>query len=367
MITKYRTKRLDYLDMAKGIGIILVVVGHSTFAADGLLTWIASFHMPLFFVVSGMLMQHTDEEARPITDTIKRKLKGIIIPYACFSIIYMLIDLILLWLNPESQAIVEIKRSAIETATFYGISVLWFLPALFIGEITFLFIRRKCSHMVTIIIGIIAAVVVSVVNPLFNTYYPLYKNMFLLWIGYLIIVIFRGAVAYAFLMVGYYIKKYSKEQGGGRFKELFLAVCFLLLNVAISIQNGRVDLHTLVFNQPLLYFLSAVSGSMAVILLCKNIKIWKPLKYLGVNSLIIMLTHLDCRVMITSINLALWVNQFVTRAKSYVLYLCIAVFVTVFELAIIYVVNHYFPFLIGKKPKKNRGKLKIYKETSKNN
>ena len=55
--------RINSLDMAKGIGIILVVVGHSTFLEENVLTWISSFHMPLFFVLSGILIRKKNEES----------------------------------------------------------------------------------------------------------------------------------------------------------------------------------------------------------------------------------------------------------------------------------------------------------------
>ena len=42
--------RLAYIDMVKGVGIILVVIGHSTYVSEGVLTWLASFHMPLFLL-----------------------------------------------------------------------------------------------------------------------------------------------------------------------------------------------------------------------------------------------------------------------------------------------------------------------------
>lgn len=41
-------KRLDYLDMAKGIGIFLVILGHIEYIQEDTLKWISSFHMPLF-------------------------------------------------------------------------------------------------------------------------------------------------------------------------------------------------------------------------------------------------------------------------------------------------------------------------------
>ena len=54
-------KRLDYLDMTKGLGMILVLIGHLqgdsifTFSPyiHPLCVFIFSFHMPMFFIVSG--------------------------------------------------------------------------------------------------------------------------------------------------------------------------------------------------------------------------------------------------------------------------------------------------------------------------
>ena len=43
-------ERLDYIDLAKGIGILLVVIGHGAFNNFG----INIFHMPLFFCISGL-------------------------------------------------------------------------------------------------------------------------------------------------------------------------------------------------------------------------------------------------------------------------------------------------------------------------
>ena len=53
-----KERHLDYIDMVKGVGIILVVLGHSTYISEQALTWLASFHMPLFFIVSGLLFAY---------------------------------------------------------------------------------------------------------------------------------------------------------------------------------------------------------------------------------------------------------------------------------------------------------------------
>lgn len=77
-------KRIQHLDIAKGIGIILVVIGHS------LIEWghylIYMFHMPLFFYLSGIFHKH-DSFANVMT----KKNNSLIVPFVIFSIILLII------------------------------------------------------------------------------------------------------------------------------------------------------------------------------------------------------------------------------------------------------------------------------------
>lgn len=351
--------RISSLDMAKGIGIILVVIGHSTFLEENVLTWISSFHMPLFFILSGILIRKKNEESIKIPELVKRKAKSILLPYLTFSIIYLLIDAVYLILKQDNLTIVDLQRSGIEAVTLYGMSVLWFLPALFFGEIAFLFTRKHSNKRNTILITVAIAVITSVGAPLFKEHYPMFQSMPILWIGYFFTSILRGCFGYLFISAGYFAAEYLNSKEKVSRKELFLSVMCLLLSVATGLSNQRVDLHTLVINQPIFYFLAALSGSAFVILICNNIKYSKELSYLGKNSLIIMATHLDCQVMIVAINLSYFVNQYVTRAKQYVFFICLTLFVLGIELAIIYVINTYLPFILGRKRKKTNRHLKV--------
>lgn len=47
-------KRLQYLDLAKAVGMLCVLIGHS-FISEKINTVIYAFHMPLFFFISGYL------------------------------------------------------------------------------------------------------------------------------------------------------------------------------------------------------------------------------------------------------------------------------------------------------------------------
>jgi acyltransferase len=64
--------RFNWVDNVKGLAIILVVLGHiaSPFSA-----FIYSFHMPLFFIVSGFFLNPTNELKSEIFRSFKRLFK----------------------------------------------------------------------------------------------------------------------------------------------------------------------------------------------------------------------------------------------------------------------------------------------------
>lgn len=59
-MTKYKNKnenRIDWVDISKGLGIILVIIGHCVYLGGLIHNWIFSFHMPLFFILSGIFIR----------------------------------------------------------------------------------------------------------------------------------------------------------------------------------------------------------------------------------------------------------------------------------------------------------------------
>lgn len=345
------SKRLDYLDMAKGIGIILVVLGHAPYTADWLKQYIATFHMPLFFVISGILLCYAREEQKSYKHLFWKKCRTIFLPYICFSVIYLILDCLTVLLKPEKMTWVDVQRNSIFAFTLYGISVLWFLVALFWSELTFLWIRKKCNHIVTIVV-VAALTLLSAYGKIWmDQNYPLFRSMTILCIGYIVISIFRGMIAMFFLALGYYVCHFliEKREHNYPVAEWLVAGILFLVNGVVGRINGGVDLNFVQLNNPILYLISGGAGSLALILLCKQLPSFSVLRYFGKNSLIIMVTHLDFRVLISAIHYGLWMNQYVTRAKEYVLYLNVILAVIVLEVLWIYVINRFFPFLVGKR------------------
>lgn len=73
-------KRGVWIDYAKAIGIYLVILGHIPVTAD--IKWaIYGIHMPLFFIISGILRSRTDNDVK---EQLKKIVNGLVIPYVIY-------------------------------------------------------------------------------------------------------------------------------------------------------------------------------------------------------------------------------------------------------------------------------------------
>jgi len=132
--------RVDWQDLARGIGIILVVYGHMTrgLMSSGALTgnfWVTidfmiyTFHMPLFFFLSGLNVF----PSRNKPGFFRKRAFGIIIPYLAFSLLQGSIQVILSGRTNSELQIVDILLIPL-----FPISPFWFLYVLliFVGIIS---------------------------------------------------------------------------------------------------------------------------------------------------------------------------------------------------------------------------------------
>jgi fucose 4-O-acetylase-like acetyltransferase len=146
--------RIPDLDIVKGFGILLVVLGHMHINEEILNYYLHAFLMPLFFVVSGLLYRQGDIKKA----TVKRA-KALLIPYVSFGAAYWLIyngymiirhhDLSQMLPTGMSFLFFPTDGLAIESA-------LWFLPVMFIASAGYNLlaykIKNKYALSVTIII-----------------------------------------------------------------------------------------------------------------------------------------------------------------------------------------------------------------------
>ena len=124
-------ERLNYIDRAKGILIILMVIGHvwqSGFVFDTIYT----FHMPGFFIISGMLMHYTDSWKKPFGQFLCRKVLSYGIPFIWIEALGVLTDII------RNGITLNVKGYLFNTLTFnFNDPNLWFLANLFLIEVLY--------------------------------------------------------------------------------------------------------------------------------------------------------------------------------------------------------------------------------------
>jgi len=81
--------RVAWVDAAKGVGILLVIAGHVWWRPGPAHHVIYSFHMPLFFLLSGYMVT-----PQPGWALLAKQARSLLIPFAAFSLILIGIDLI---------------------------------------------------------------------------------------------------------------------------------------------------------------------------------------------------------------------------------------------------------------------------------
>lgn len=86
----------DSVSIAKAIGIILMVIGHSG-CPVGMHHFLSMFHMPLFFFLSGYCFKAYYFDHKK--EYLKKRLKSLYLPYVKWAIVFLLLHNIFFRLN----------------------------------------------------------------------------------------------------------------------------------------------------------------------------------------------------------------------------------------------------------------------------
>lgn len=147
--------RIPWIDTAKGIGIVLVILGHTYSIPHWIYCLIYGFHMPLFFLLSGLTYRY--DPNIPFSSYVRKLSKSYLLPYITLSIANLVLQS--LWLVYLRQFDLHILGKYL-VGTLYcyatmewmpNCSPLWFLCAIFLTKLVlFLFYRLFCSNKIWI-------------------------------------------------------------------------------------------------------------------------------------------------------------------------------------------------------------------------
>lgn len=272
--------RIAELDILKGIGIIMVILGHSVpdfpinLRADIVSSTIESvlygFHMPLFFLSAGYVLQMTENQSSGLNISwIFKKSKRLLVPYFIFSFI----SLTLRWVFSS------FTRSTFKIGTsLYGIffegKYFWFLYVMFSVLVMIELLRML---KVQIKVQLLVAFILYLIGLLIDSSF-LCINRF----GYYLIYTILGMIIYH--------KRDNVRAMLGRWYN-----CFIL--VSLFIVFFRMRLLDCLYIRELSRFVVALTGtgvtySLSLLILEKSDKFNLWLSYFGKMSLQYYLVHM---------------------------------------------------------------------------
>lgn len=326
-LIKGKVNRDSTIDMMKGLGILLVVIGHVS--ENTLINkWIYSFHMPAFFFISGCVCHISKEKS----DFLKKKVRSLLIPYLILSI-----TTFSYWATIERSirgqehiAIIGqligifIAQGGNQNYT-YNI-VMWFLPCLFICEITFYAIRKLIHKKILICFTLL---ILSMLGFTIGQYikFRLPWSMDTM----LIAIVFYGAGYLSY-------EKIKDYKFNVTIKNLIFLTTLSMIHIYFVLQfYAGCDMNGNFYSR--YFFLCSFGGIGFMYMSAKMINL-KLIKYLGINSLIIMGIHEPVkRIVIKITNVIMQIDIHTLRQEIFWIMICTVIVLTCMYPLIIIIEN----------------------------
>lgn len=268
-------KRIDFIDLAKGVCILLVVIGHCGCAIS--LPGTQNMRMPLYFILSGLFFK----DYGGFKQFLFKKTNRILIPFLFFYLIgYVVFYIIYLFapdvLKTEANGIFDVF-----TQRQYFNGPIWFLICLFWSNLFFCMISLSVKREWVRFIIVMSLGIVGIILGLKFIMLPCMLDVAL--------------TALPFFYFGYILKKtpllYKNKYD--KFNLIF-AVLLFVVAYFMTIWSGfsYIGFHSnhIVGNVPAI-FISSITSVMSILYLCKIIGRLPFLSYFGRYSIIPLCVH----------------------------------------------------------------------------
>lgn len=278
-------QRIQFIDLAKGLCISLVVLFHVNRRFDlnpELFKLLSTFRMPLYFLLSGLFFK----EYENFLGFLKRKTNKLLIPFLFFYLITS-------FLMPNILYQFGYTVDKTESLGFSGLwafwskeqfsnGPIWFLWCLFVLNILF-----YCVYLLSKLFGkyfLGALVVISCITGCMGM---------VLSVNHLNLPAFidTAMTSMPFFCIGYILRKHSKllyPNSTDKFLLVFVIVCFVIIiqcGGACAYKPNRFGI------SPFFVYLCGMSGTLGIIFLAKYLKDLPFFSYWGRYSIMILLTH----------------------------------------------------------------------------
>lgn len=299
-----KKNRMQYWDVAKGITILLVIMGHLPETSEVVKDMIYSFHMPFFFLANAYFIKHYDVKTH-----IKKSAKSLLLPYAvvcvleavCYALrgntdVYWSYDIVKvsgevvsgadmtplgIFLDKLADLFVGISFTSSRFKAFESVWIIWFVICLFASKMIYVFLMKilqRCSKWISLCVMLCLSLLGMYIGQ---------KQAFLPWS------LDISLACLPFMWVGEQLR-ISDVLEKEKTKRWF--GMSLVLWVGLTILGNIGELALRIYPGGLLWILTAISGSFVVIgvaqvLTKKTLLIKGFLAWCGENSIVILGIH----------------------------------------------------------------------------
>lgn len=279
-------KRIEWIDTAKGLGIICIIVSHfnlESINAEWFRAIIQIFDVPLFFFLSGYMFKDNLD----FKSFLLKKTKSLVVPYFCIGAFLLLFNFAFKYgFSFTTDFLKEIVKFFMARRMF----TIWFFVALFFSELIFYFLVKYLKKVKKIFLAVVFLTVLIFV------YYEIMGNVFpkLMMLPMNLDI---SVASLPFMFAGYFLRKNKKMSSfvfkKQNFKYVFplcsiLGVLLALINYFVT--GKCLNMFLCEYGIKLISYTASVFAVIGAILLSKKIRI-KTFAYIGRNSVVYFTLH----------------------------------------------------------------------------
>lgn len=280
--------RLAWLDITKGLAILCTIVGHTVAYGGHVKTLIFSFHIPLFFLLSG----YTTKEVKrgQLAKATWKDFKRLYLPVLLMRFLTFLYEVIFQGVSIPYSAWDNIRRILygngndhvlLDKLPMFGVGVLWFLVAMFWAKLGYRLCLRYIKHyrFMFLLMGTFCSMWIG-------THVWLPQSMDLIFLCML------------FMEGGYQLRHSGLE--GSKALQISGVVAFFVWIYFVWNKGILISMATRLYPSFILCIVVAFAGCLAVIQFCKSLEGLRSstlLSFLGRHSLeLLCIHHMDFRI-----------------------------------------------------------------------
>lgn len=250
-----KASRSLYWDIAKGISIILVILGHVVPVGSLVRRIIFSYHMPFFFLANAYFIKNYD-----IFGNVIKSVKSLIKPYTIVCIISAILCVeqntsaapnYLVFCQRIADMIIGMSKTSTRFQSFGSVWLVWFVVCLFAARILYICLMSFLQKTHLLLQGAVMLFLCAIGSFIGHRF------AFLPWS------LDVSLVALPFMWFGDHLKQFQLSEHPKRF--FICAICCLIIWIFLLSKGIQIEMATRYYPGHFLSILCAIAGSVTVL------------------------------------------------------------------------------------------------------